>query len=75
MTYSQNYAILYRKISLSPYIIPYFILIFFAVVWFGPIVEKAILIVSLDCNKGAFELLIFLTLIPTLILSILNQNY
>ena len=40
MTYSPNYAILYVKISISRYIIPYFILILFTVVWFRPILEK-----------------------------------
>ena len=63
MTDSPNYAILYLKISVSQYIISYFILILFTVVWFGPILEKSILIVSLKCKKGAFELLIFLTYI------------
>ena len=45
MAYPPNYAILYLKISVSQYIIPYFILILFTVVSFDPIPEKAILIV------------------------------
>ena len=52
----------------SRYIIPYFILIFFTVVWFGPILEKAILIVQLSCKEVTFELLILLSLISALIL-------
>ena len=35
----------FLPISVSQYIISYFILILFTVVWFGPILEKAILIV------------------------------
>ena len=45
MTYSPNYAILYLRIPVSQYSIPYFTIIIFTVAWFGLILEKAILIV------------------------------
>ena len=44
------------------------------VVWFGHFLEKAKLIVKWNYKKGAFGLLIFLTVIPTLIFCFMNQN-
>ena len=70
MTYYPNYAILYQKIS--QHIIPNFILILFTVVWFGPILEKTILIFLLKCKKGAFQGSIFMILVTTLTPRILN---
>ena len=60
------------QISASQYITPYFILILLTVVCFGALLEKAILIISLNCKKSALDLLIILTLIATLILCFLN---
>ena len=39
-----------------------------------PILEKEYIDRLIKLQKGTFELLIFMTLIPTLILSILNKN-
>ena len=49
-------GIIYWDTDVSQYIIPNFILILFTLVWFGPILEKAILIVWLNCKKDEFEL-------------------